>query len=465
VDDSQYPDVVWASEFGWVGMPSLETLQSYLPNATTDYTLLSPRVSQKGDTASGLASIYTSLENAYGPYAWGVQDASTKESFRRAIHLSQVQQSACMRAETEHYRRGRDDPKSAPHTMGSTYWMLDSAWPAADWASLEWGGRWKLLHYEMQKVYSPIVVSSYCTPSPQVCRGIEIYIGSERPEQIDAVLTLSVVSFLDGSEIDVAVHTIQLAPRGGLLLHDYNNSVTTTGGKNLGTVDLVSRSGGCAFLGDCFIRLRLEENNATKKGSKDDGAQRATQGEHDGKRGGVKGLAPDNMRWIVPWRDARLGEATFTVNVLSHGVSRGGANTGHDMGHGGVGGGGGGGVNIMVNTTFLEIRSDHVSPLTSVYCSDPNDHGHFSDNGFWLVPGKPIQITYYHHPKKVTGQKKARKKTGKKTGGGAGGGTGGVEADEEEGDVRSSDFYVVGINSYYEVPSPTVTTTSTTSSP
>ena len=112
---------------------------------------------------------------------------------------------------------------------------------------------------------------------------------------------------------------------------------------------------------------------------------------------------------------------------------------------------------VGVNTTVLEISSDHVSPLTSVYCSDPNDHGHFSDNGFWLVPGKPIRLTYYHHPKMVTGQMTERKKTGKKIGG--------VEADEEEVDVRSSNFYVVGINGYYEVPSSSVTPTSATSSP
>ena len=42
VDDSFYTDTVFASEFGWIGMPSLESLSPYLREELGDYTMMSP---------------------------------------------------------------------------------------------------------------------------------------------------------------------------------------------------------------------------------------------------------------------------------------------------------------------------------------------------------------------------------------------------------------------------------------
>ena len=42
VDDSFYQDTVFASEFGWIGMPSLESLSPYLRVEFGDYKMMSP---------------------------------------------------------------------------------------------------------------------------------------------------------------------------------------------------------------------------------------------------------------------------------------------------------------------------------------------------------------------------------------------------------------------------------------
>jgi len=44
--------------------------------------------------------------------------------------------------------------------MGSLYWQLNVPWPAVSFASLEFGGRWKMLHYYAAKFYHPVLVSS-----------------------------------------------------------------------------------------------------------------------------------------------------------------------------------------------------------------------------------------------------------------------------------------------------------------
>jgi len=43
--------------------------------------------------------------------------------------------------------------------MGTLFWQLNDTWPVASWASLEYGGGWKLLHYAARRFYSPLLVA------------------------------------------------------------------------------------------------------------------------------------------------------------------------------------------------------------------------------------------------------------------------------------------------------------------
>ena len=52
-----------------------------------------------------------------------------------------------MKAETEFYRRNRDIEKNGNgYTMGALYWQLNDIWEGQSWASIEFGGKWKVLH-------------------------------------------------------------------------------------------------------------------------------------------------------------------------------------------------------------------------------------------------------------------------------------------------------------------------------
>jgi beta-mannosidase len=53
----------------------------------------------------------------------------------------------------EHWRRNKE------RVSGTLYWQLNDCWPVASWASLDYFGRWKALHYMAKRFYSPVLLS------------------------------------------------------------------------------------------------------------------------------------------------------------------------------------------------------------------------------------------------------------------------------------------------------------------
>ena len=43
--------------------------------------------------------------------------------------------------------------------MGTIYWQLNDCWPVASWASIDYYGRWKALHYYAKRFFAPLMVS------------------------------------------------------------------------------------------------------------------------------------------------------------------------------------------------------------------------------------------------------------------------------------------------------------------
>jgi beta-mannosidase len=48
--------------------------------------------------------------------------------------------------------------------MGAIYWQLNDCWPVASWASIDWHGRWKALHWAAKRFYAPVLVSGVEDP-------------------------------------------------------------------------------------------------------------------------------------------------------------------------------------------------------------------------------------------------------------------------------------------------------------
>jgi len=87
-----------------------------------------------------------------------VPKSTPLKEFLDFVYLSQATQALCIKAQTEHYRRNRD---TQYNTMGALYWQFNDIWQAPTWSGLEYGGRWKMLHYSMKTAFSMILVSSW----------------------------------------------------------------------------------------------------------------------------------------------------------------------------------------------------------------------------------------------------------------------------------------------------------------
>jgi beta-mannosidase len=112
-----------------------------------------------------------------------------------------VQQAEGIKISAEHLRRNR------PRVMGSLYWQLNDCWPVASWASLDYYGRWKALHYYAKRFYAPVLVSPHEENSQ-----LAIYVVSDLPQAIEgARLHLELVDFA-GKKVWEKEQSMTVAP-------------------------------------------------------------------------------------------------------------------------------------------------------------------------------------------------------------------------------------------------------------
>ncbi|XP_051901716.1 beta-mannosidase isoform X2 [Pristis pectinata] len=72
--------------------------------------------------------------------------------------LERVMQAQCIKVQTEFYRRSQSEVIDGKGlTMGALYWQLNDIWQAPSWSSIEYGGKWKMLHYFAQDFFAPVL--------------------------------------------------------------------------------------------------------------------------------------------------------------------------------------------------------------------------------------------------------------------------------------------------------------------
>lgn len=73
--------------------------------------------------------------------------------FDLLIYASRLLQADAIRYGVEHFRRNRG------RCMGAIYWQLNDCWPVTSWASIDYCGRWKALHYYAKGFFAPLMIS------------------------------------------------------------------------------------------------------------------------------------------------------------------------------------------------------------------------------------------------------------------------------------------------------------------
>ncbi|XP_049271945.1 beta-mannosidase [Rhipicephalus sanguineus] len=167
-----YPIPRFVSEYGLLSHPSPETMRKIAPESTLVFPF-SPFLDARQHHSGGKFELLESLRVHFGiavpyPGANGTEEGYAMMSYlsqlyRDTIQDTQVVQAEGVRTGCESFRRWRSylDDSGRGHTMGVLYWQLNDIWQAPSWSSIEYGGRWKMLHYFAKKFYSPVLVSPF----------------------------------------------------------------------------------------------------------------------------------------------------------------------------------------------------------------------------------------------------------------------------------------------------------------
>lgn len=132
----------FCSEYGFQSFPGRKTIESFtLPQDRNIFSRVMES-HQKNGTANGKILGYIADYFLY------------PKSMDALAYISQILQLKAIQYGVEHWRRNRG------RCMGSLYWQLNDCWPVASWASIDYYGRWKALHYGARRFYAPIMVSA-----------------------------------------------------------------------------------------------------------------------------------------------------------------------------------------------------------------------------------------------------------------------------------------------------------------
>ncbi|KAH7945806.1 hypothetical protein HPB49_015839 [Dermacentor silvarum] len=157
-EPSLYPIPRFVSEFGLLSYPSAETMGKVSPESTLVFPF-SPFLASRQRHSGGYQELRRALEIHFGIFVLDLNVSGTEDAYAMVSYLSQVS----VRTGCESFRRWRGylEHDGRGHTMGVLFWQLNDIWQAPSWSSIEYGGRWKMLHYFAKKFFSPVLVSPF----------------------------------------------------------------------------------------------------------------------------------------------------------------------------------------------------------------------------------------------------------------------------------------------------------------
>ncbi len=178
----------FVSEFGFQSFPEPQTVAEFtLPE---DRNITSYVMEHHQRSGIGNSTIIHYLLDWY----------RLPTSFESTIWLSQILQGMAMKYAVEHWRR------NMPRSMGALYWQLNDMWPAPSWASVDWKGNWKALHYMARRFNLPLMVSGVPDWEKDT---VQIHVTNDRRTQqnakVDYTITDAQGNTLAQSSFDVTI--------------------------------------------------------------------------------------------------------------------------------------------------------------------------------------------------------------------------------------------------------------------
>ncbi|MFI3172096.1 MAG: glycoside hydrolase family 2 protein [Eubacteriales bacterium] len=144
----------YASEFGFQSFPSIKTVKTFTEEKDRNVFSYIMEKHQRNKSANGKILTYLSDTYLY------------PNSFEDLIYASQLLQAEAIKYGVEHWRRYRG------RCMGAIYWQVNDCWPVTSWASIDYDGRWKALHYYAKRFFAPVLLS--CCEEGTITQGTNV---------------------------------------------------------------------------------------------------------------------------------------------------------------------------------------------------------------------------------------------------------------------------------------------------
>lgn len=167
----------FCSEFGFQSFPSMPTIWHYADAEHCNIT--APHMEHHQKSPRGNSIILEMFSRYF----------RIPDSFERQVYLSQVQQALAIGIGIEFWRSTR------PVCMGTLFWQLNDNWPVASWASIDYFGRWKLLHYKTKRAFEPVLLTMRCRDNV-----LEVWAINDTPDSITINAAVTLHTF-KGTEI------------------------------------------------------------------------------------------------------------------------------------------------------------------------------------------------------------------------------------------------------------------------
>ena len=133
----------YVSEFGFQSFPCMETIEAFTEPGDRNVFSYVMEKHQRNASANGRIVFYLSQMYLY------------PREQTDLFYASQLLQAQAMQYGVEHWRRNRG------RCMGAVVWQLNDCWPVASWASIDYFGRWKALHYYEKRFFAPVLISCH----------------------------------------------------------------------------------------------------------------------------------------------------------------------------------------------------------------------------------------------------------------------------------------------------------------
>jgi beta-mannosidase len=161
------------TEYGFQSFPEMRTIRTFAEKPE-DFDIRSTVMQAHQKNKGGNERILTYMLREY----------REPKDFASFVYLSQVQQAEIIKIGAEHLRRQR------PRTMGSLYWQLNDCWPVASWASIDYYGRWKALHYYARRFYDDVLISPFLHDDK-----VDVYVVSDKLEPLSGTIHMRLLDF------------------------------------------------------------------------------------------------------------------------------------------------------------------------------------------------------------------------------------------------------------------------------